>query len=578
MMTQPAPAQPSAPVRDRSVGIASFIAGGLAAALGIAIGEFIAGVVAGAPSLLIAIGDLLIELQPPGAKDLVVELFGLADKVVLNIGIAATAILIAGFLGVAGRRNFTVPVAGFIIAGLVGLLAALAQPLTDELLAVVTLFASVAVAIGALWAMLMATNPTWRRAPEGMTVTAQGSSIAPAAATAPESPVAPAAATAPESPVDPAAATAPESPVDPAAAEASMPDWDRRRFLQISGGVAVSSIVLGVVGRNLLDNRPGGPAENVVLPTAAGPVPSVPPSASFEVPGVTPIVVSNEDFYRIDTALISPRVDVETWQLTLKGMVDNEVTLNYEELSEMPLFEQYVTIACVSNMVGGDLVGNALWTGVELREVLDMAGVQPDATQIVGRSVDGWTAGFPTAWAMDPDRRPMIALGMNGSPLPLDHGYPARLIIPGLYGFVSATKWLSEIELTTLEAFDGYWIPRGWAKIAPILTQSRIDVPAQGATVAPGPVGIGGVAWAPDRGISGVEVSFDDSEWQAAEITVPLSDAAWVQWQHTWQAEPGDHRITVRATDGNGVVQTAEVTRPAPDGARGHHSIMVRVA
>ena len=172
----------------------------------------------------------------------------------------------------------------------------------------------------------------------------------------------------------------------------------------------------------------------------------------------------------------------------------------------------------------------------------------------------------------------MIALGMNGSPLPLDHGYPARLIIPGLYGFVSATKWLSEIELTTLEAFDGYWIPRGWAKIAPILTQSRIDVPAQGATVAPGPVGIGGVAWAPDRGISGVEVSFDDGEWQAAEITVPLSDAAWVQWQHTWQAEPGDHRITVRATDGNGVVQTAEVTRPAPDGARGHHSIMVRVA
>ena len=314
MTTQPAPAQPSAPVRDRSVGIASFIAGGLAAALGIAIGEFIAGVVAGAPSLLIAIGDLLIELQPPGAKDLVVELFGLADKVALNIGIAATAILIAGFLGVAGRRNFTVSVAGFIIAGLVGLLAALAQPLTDELLAVVTLFASVAVAIGALWAMLMATNPTWRRAPEGMIVTAQGSSI------------------------DPAAATAPESPVDPAAAEVSMPDWDRRRFLQISGGVAVSSIVLGVVGRNLLDNRPGGPAENVVLPTAAGPVPSVPPSASFEVPGVTPIVVSNEDFYRIDTALISPRVDVETWQLTLKGMVDNEVTLNYEELSEMPLF------------------------------------------------------------------------------------------------------------------------------------------------------------------------------------------------------------------------------------------------
>ena len=505
-MPEQAAAQPGEqPTSERTLKLAAFVAGGLAAALGIAIGEAMAGLIAGAPSLVIAIGDLVIELQPEGAKDIAVQLFGLADKLALNIGITITAIIIAGFLGIAGRRNFTVPVAGFAIAGAVGLIAALAQPLTNELLAIATLGLSVGAAIGALRLMLSLTKPDW--GPEAAAATA-------AATTDGD---------------DPAA--------DPAA---NMPSWDRRRFLQISGGVAASSVVLGVVGRNLLENRPGGPAEDVVLPTAAGPAPSVPPEASFVAPeGITPVVVPNEDFYRIDTALVSPRVDVDTWKLRIHGLVDNEVELTYDELSEMPLFEQYVTIACVSNEVGGSLVGNALWTGVDLRSVLDMAGVQPEATQIVGRSVDNWTAGFPTEWAMDPDRRPMIALGMNGSPLPLDHGFPARLIIPGLYGFVSATKWLSEIELVPWEDFDGYWIPRGWAKESPILTQSRIDVPRHQASVSAGPVGVGGVAWAPDRGIDAVEVKVDQGEWQPAQITEPLSDAAWVQWRSTGTPSPG---------------------------------------
>jgi DMSO/TMAO reductase YedYZ molybdopterin-dependent catalytic subunit len=247
----------------------------------------------------------------------------------------------------------------------------------------------------------------------------------------------------------------------------------------------------------------------------------------------------------------------------------------------MPLFEQYVTIACVSNKVGDDLIGNALWTGVDLRAVLDMAGVKPSGEQIVGRSVDGFTAGFPTSWAMDPERRPMIAVGMNGQPLPQRHGYPARLIIPGLYGYVSATKWLSELELTGWDEFDGYWIPRGWAKEAPILTQSRIDTPKDGATVSGGAsVPIGGVAWAPDRGISRVEVAIDGGAWQKAQISDPLNDATWVQWVLRWDAPPDgrDHEIKVRATDGTGEVQTAEVTPPPPDGARGHHTIRVRTA
>jgi hypothetical protein len=261
-------------------------------------------------------------------------------------------------------------------------------------------------------------------------------------------------------------------------------------------------------------------------------------------------------------------------------MVDRPLTFSYDELLAMPLVEQHVTIACVSNEVGGHLVGNAKWTGVRLREVLDIAGVQPSASQLVGRSVDGWTAGMPTAWVMDPAREPMIALEMNDEPLSRAHGFPARLIVPGLYGYVSATKWLSELELTTWEGFDGYWVPLGWSKEGPILTQARIDVPSRGQTVAVGRVAIAGVAWAPDRGIARVEVAID-GEWRECQLSIPISNATWVQWLYAWDAAasgPGDHTIEVRATDGTGDVQTDAVSPPAPDGARGHHRISVRVA
>jgi DMSO/TMAO reductase YedYZ molybdopterin-dependent catalytic subunit len=548
--TTPTSSAPSARP-SRSADVAAFAAGGLAAALGIALSELIAGVVAGAPSLVIAIGDTVIENQPPGAKELIVEIFGSNNKLALNVGIVIAAIAIAGLLGVAGRRNWLVPVAGFAIAGLVGLGAALTRPLLDPVLSVITVVAVIAVALAALRLMLAATGPAW----------------APAAG-------------APPAPPRPAPADV--SAGGPAAAPAAeMPDWDRRRFLQVGGGVAIGSVLLGVVGRNLLIGRERAPIETAELPVPDAPLPAVPAGASLDVEGITPIVVPTEDFYRIDTALITPRVDVNDWTLRIFGEVDREVTLTYEDLLEMPLFEQYVTIACVSNKVGDDLIGNALWTGVDLRAVLDMAGVKPSGEQIVGRSVDGFTAGFPTSWAMDPERRPMIAVGMNGQPLPQRHGYPARLIIPGLYGYVSATKWLSELELTGWDEFDGYWIPRGWAKEAPILTQSRIDTPKDGATVDGGAsVPIGGVAWAPDRGVSRVEVAIDGGAWQEAEISDPLNDATWVQWVLRWDApsDGADHEIKVRATDGTGEVQTAEVTPPPPDGARGHHTIRVRTA
>ena len=266
-------------------------------------------------------------------------------------------------------------------------------------------------------------------------------------------------------------------------------------------------------------HRPRAPGSPYPRPWT--PAPTIAPENAFDIEGITPLVIPNDDFYRIDTALITPTVDVDSWTLRVHGMVDREMTLTFAQLVELPLIERYVTIACVSNEVGGDLIGNAKWTGVRLTDVLDMAGVQAGATQIVPRSVDGWAAGFPTEWVTAPEqpRDALIAVKMNDEPLPVAHGFPARLIVPGLYGYVSATKWLKEIELTTWEAFDSYWVPRGWSKEAPVLTQSRIDVPRQNSQHRPGEtVQVAGVAWAMDRGVSKVEVRVDEGEWRPATL------------------------------------------------------------
>jgi DMSO/TMAO reductase YedYZ molybdopterin-dependent catalytic subunit len=502
------------------------VAGIAAAAAAIATSEVVAGLLAGAPSLVIAIGNQVIALQPPGAKDLAVSLFGLNDKLALNVVIVLAGVGIAAVAGILAARRFWLGAAVFVGFGIVAGATAASQPLTEAPLAVLT--ATLAVAVGLVvlrWLLRLA---------------AQASGAEPATAT--------------------------------------MPDWSRRRFMIASAGTIGAAVAVGGAGRLLLDAQPAaGVVYSSQLPAPLRAVPPLTPDQALPVEGITPIVVPNDDFYRIDTALLVPRVDAETWQLSVDGMVDRPLTFTYDQLLDLALYEQHVTIACVSNAVGGDLVGNALWTGVRLKEVLEMAGVQTGATQIIGRSVDGFTAGFPTDWAIAPDREPLIAVGMNREPLPVDHGFPARLIVPGLYGYVSATKWLSSIELTTREAVDGYWIPLGWAKDAPILTQSRIDVPAT-RSLAAGPTQIAGVAWAPDRGITGVEVRIDEGDWQAARLSIPISAATWVQWALSWTATPGEHAIEVRATDGTGDVQTDQRSAPAPDGARGHHRIVVRVA
>ena len=344
---------------------------------------------------------------------------------------------------------------------------------------------------------------------------------------------------------------------------------NRRQFLGTAGGLAVGAAAVGGFGRWLRDQGAAAAVRlKVVLPRAAIQLATPPAGVDLGVDGVTPFFTPNDDFYRIDTALTVPRVDLLSWTMTVMGDVDRPITLTYEELSARPMIEVDVTLACVSNEIGGDLVGNARWLGCRLDDLLDEAGVDPSADQIVGRSVDGFTAGFPTA-ILD-GRDAIVAIGMNGEPLPIDHGFPARLVVPGLYGYVSATKWLKEIELTTFDAFQGYWIPRGWSAEGPIKTQSRIDTPKLGVDLTAGsPVAIAGVAWAPTRGITRVEVQVDDGPWKDATLGEEYGSTTWRQWTTTWTPTAGEHRIQVRATDGEGETQTEERTQVAPDGASG---------
>ena len=272
-------------------------------------------------------------------------------------------------------------------------------------------------------------------------------------------------------------------------------------------------------------------------------------------------------------------MSVESWELSVKGLVDRQLTLSYADLVARPVVEADITLTCVSNEVGGQLMGTARWLGIRLDDLLAEAGIDPAADQIVGRSVDGYTCGFPVS-ALD-GRDALIAIGMNGEPLPLEHGYPARLIVPGLYGYVSATKWLTELELTRFDRFDQYWVDRGWVDDAPIKVQSRIDTPKALSKTAAGPVAVAGVAWAQTRGIDRVEVQVDDGEWAEAALAAELNDVTWRQWSYAWNATPGRHDLRVRATertkDGGGAIQTDQRSEPFPSGATGQHQIVVIV-
>ncbi len=494
------------------------IAGVAAAAVGLGGGELLAGLWPGSPSLLLSVGDWVIGRLPPPVEDAAIGLVGRYDKVALVVTMTVVALGAGAVVGSVAVRRFRVATLVFLLGGCGGTWAALARSSTAD-------GATVISGLGAVGAGLMTLRLLLR----------------------------------------------------PAAARAEA-DAERRRTLRVLLGAAG----LGVVGAGTTKLvarllTPGSPATVASLRPPPSSLARAPGATSFDdVPGITPLFTSNKNFYRIDTALMVPRVDVGSWSLDVKGMVDRPYGLSYAELSEMPQVESDVTLCCVSDEVGGNLIGNARWQGVPLSDVLGPAGVQAGATQIVARSVDGWTAGFPSGLVMN-SRSALIALGMNGEPLPLAHGFPARLVVPGLYGYVSATKWLSTLELTTLEAFDGYWVERGWAKFAPIIAESRIDVPRWNQRLTSGPQVIAGVAWAPVRGIAGVEVSVDEGPWQKSVLADELTPDTWRQWRYVWNAGSGRHTARVRAITADGDVQTERQRPPHPGGATGYHSVQVRV-
>ncbi len=350
----------------------------------------------------------------------------------------------------------------------------------------------------------------------------------------------------------------------------------RRNMLKIFGAVAALGVTATGAFKLLGEKATVQVAKiNAALPKPLKFLPAPPVDPALVTPGLSKLITPNEDFFRIDTSFAVPTISLSDWKLEIVGMVANPISFTYEELLARPVFELDCTIACVSNVIGGDLVGNARWLGIRLSDLISEAMPDADADQVMGYSVDGFTAGFPTAVLDGSDS--MIAIGMNGEVLPAEHGYPARIIVPGLYGYVSAVKWLTRIELTRFDQKNGYWISRGWSERAPIKTASRIDTPNFGAQLPVAPTAIAGVAWAPNRGISKVEVRVDNQPWRTATLGPEIANTTWRQWWTDWSPTVGEHSIAVRATDGDGQLQPEEYVPIEPNGTEGWHTITVDV-
>ncbi|MGO4632900.1 molybdopterin-dependent oxidoreductase [Streptomyces sp. 2RAF24] len=510
-------------------------AGLVAGFTALAVAELVAGLVRPAAGPVTVVGGALIDRTPAAVKDFAIRTFGDNDKAVLRVGILSVLGLAAIGLGVLGLRHRRVGAAGVLLFGVVGAVAALGRPDST----------GVGDALPSLIGGLTGCFALYVLASKAAVV------------------------------------TTPAGSED----ERETGVWDRRGFLVAAGVTTATATSAGVLGR-FLSGRQGQGAvasrERLVLPEPSSPAPPVPPGARLKVPGISPFITLTRDFYRVDTALIVPTIDAGTWRLRIHGKsVTRPRTYTLDELLARPLIERDITLTCVSNEVGGPYVGNARWLGVPLAGLLREAGVRPPshggaADQLVARSVDGMTLGSPVEDVMD-GRDAMLAVGMNGEPLPFDHGFPVRMLVPGLYGYVSACKWIESIELTTFDAYDPYWVKRKWARRAPIKTQARIDTPRPFARPAPGTVTIAGVAWAQHRGITRVEIRIDDGPWRDAELAVQDTVDTWRQWSYRWDATSGSHTLTVRATDGTGQVQTEQRTRTLPDGASGRHSVFVTV-
>jgi DMSO/TMAO reductase YedYZ molybdopterin-dependent catalytic subunit len=514
----------------RSPVIAPALAGVGAVALGAGAGELIAGFIAPASSPFAAIGGGLIDVAPSWAKETAIALFGTADKVALLVGIGIVALVLAAAAGWVEARK---PPWGRVIAaafGLVGAVVAATRP--DASMA--AWMPSAAAGVVAVIALRFLVRRVPRTAPAASETAASDS----------------------------------DAPRDP----------ERRSFFLWAGAATATGVLLAVAGSAV---RAGSQVVTAArdalrLPAPAVAAVPVPSGAELGIEGLSPVVTPNADFYRIDTALVVPQVNTADWSLRIHGMVDEEVTVTWDELLALPLDESVTTLTCVSNEVGGDLIGNAVWLGYPLRELLARANPTVDADMVLSRSIDGFTASTPLE-ALTDDRNAILAVGMNGEPLPVEHGFPVRMVVPGLYGYVSATKWVTELEVTRFDRATSYWTDRGWGERGPVKLQSRIDVPRRSTSLSAGDTVIAGVAWQQHVGVSGVEVQVDDGPWQKAKLASPISDDTWVQWSLAWNADEGSHRIRCRATGAGGDVQTEREQGVLPDGATGWHTVEVTV-
>ncbi len=524
------------------------LSGMVGAALALASGELVASLTNKTTSLVLAVGEFIVDVTPGDIVRTSIETLGNSQKIVLLSGITVISILFGGFLGLLSRKHSDLSYLLFILFGIFGGWTLNRDPLTSTTAALS--LSATATLIG-LSAFVFLNNIL-------------------------------------------------DQPINTSLEDPKNRYADRRQFLSWATGISVAAGAMTGTGRFLLkDDTIQNIRENIVLPdieektgllksdttTPASPAPAtttLPDEKDFftfsemnEIEGISPYITSNKDFYRIDTALRVPTIEPADWSLTLDGLVENPYELSYDEILEMDLVKKDVTLTCVSNEIGGPLVGNAVWSGVPLSEIISKSKPLPEAQQVMCHSVDGFTAGFPIENIFD-GRTALLAVGMNGRPLPVIHGFPARLVVAGLYGYVSAVKWIKRIEICTWDGNDGYWIPRGWSKKAPIKISSRIDVPRE-RKINSGINAVAGVAWAPLSGVKTVEVSFDSGPWQECNLGVSLSGESWSQWAYKWDAKPGKYEIKVRAIDNNGVIQSSNLASPAPNGAEGYDQISVRV-
>ncbi|GAA3875188.1 molybdopterin-dependent oxidoreductase [Leifsonia kafniensis] len=502
----------------------------LSAVVTLALAELASLFVAPASSPLFAVGAWIVDLTPLGFKTWIIGLVGTADKLVLFICLGVLLLVLALVTGVAELERPPVGTIVLVAVAAIGALAVVTRPSASIVWALPT---ALGAAVG-VWVLRqsIARLRRWRES---------------------------------------------QSTGESAAAVAGV---DRRSFLTFVGVGAAAALIVGI-GSQLTSAANSAVVtvrEALHLPKPAVPAPSVPAGAELDLPGLATYVTPNAAFYRIDTALQVPAVNPNDWHLRVVGMVDRETTLSFAELLALPLTEHMVTLACVSNEVGGDLIGNASWLGYPIREILKRAGPSGDADMVLSRSADGWTAGTPLDVLLDPNTDALLAVGMNGKPLPLEHGFPVRMVVPGLYGYVSATKWVVELKLTRFADEMGYWTDKGWSARGPVKTESRIDTPRSGAALSPGRTAVAGVAWAQHTGIDRVEVRIDGGSWQRARLADSASADTWRQWVLDWDASAGDHTIEVRATDASGYTQTNAEAPPVPDGATGWHRISVSVS